>query len=681
MFNKKIILILSILAGTFAWSSTSDAQPGTAYERGLQEIYSGNIDAGLDIWYSAYDNAEEVDSRIGFEFIRIVAENEMRSYYEVATEHYYKALLRGTGTESRVALRQEIKRMSPITGQGITRQWNEWWSNRNTELGTDMRGYWIQQDPTPANTANERLIEHWQRIAQAKNQFTKNNSTIYGTDDRALIYIRYGEPDRTRTGILTLQSANIKSWLENQLSRPATREEVENRPNDPELRDQQLANRLMDEMYRFHQYPEFEIWFYENIYESQQTPIIFLFGTDVRNNRFSLQTSLEDFIPERAFNPERDRGEDEPEFTRAGITPALMLQLLYYEQLAQIDPFFETRLNELQDNILEQGLEAFQGIDLSFRSQSRDLINKRITRAPVEKSTIQNILPKIPLQLHHYRFLSDASEPYLITYIESQPQEAFLIDYHRNREQNIGDTNIQYGTDILDQFPFYELSHSLQTYDEKWNIIESWSASPEVIIQSNPNGEVSRSYFKIDHHIQRHQSASVELLNINPDSRTVTESPFNPALRGWNKFQYRQPKPLSSDTDSLEVADLVLGYFEEGKATDPFSFTLANNQIVPFGKTLMLHFEVYHLDRMENGFTQFELTYRIFPVDKRGHVLRDQTEFVLTLNFTNEESLVTEDLEIETADLTPGLYELLVHITDTVTEQSKERVIRFEVMD
>lgn len=176
-------------------------------------------------------------------------------------------------------------------------------------------------------------------------------------------------------------------------------------------------------------------------------------------------------------------------------------------------------------------------------------------------------------------------------------------------------------------------------------------------------------------------AASVQLNNHDPDSRTIEESPFDPAVRGWNKMQYRQPRPLRSHPDSLEVADLVLGYPDSLGVTEPFLFRVANNQIIPFGETLLLHFEVYHLRRMSNNFTQFELTYRILPVDDDGNVMQDQTEFILTLNFINEEEHVKEDLEIETADLTPGLYQLVVYITDMESEQSRERSIRFEVMD
>jgi hypothetical protein len=75
------------------------------------------------------------------------------------------------------------------------------------------------------------------------------------------------------------------------------------------------------------------------------------------------------------------------------------------------------------------------------------------------------------------------------------------------------------------------------------------------------------------------------------------------------------------------------------------------------------------------------MTYRIFPIDEQGRRKTDQTEFILTVNFINEGSQVTENLEIETAGLNPGLYELEARFTDTVSGQEKRRAIRFEVTD
>ncbi|TVQ65321.1 MAG: GWxTD domain-containing protein [Balneolaceae bacterium] len=682
---KTNILLTVILL--FLSASAGRAQQNNTYERGLEEVRNGNVTRALELWYGAYFDGDVivVDSRIGFEFIRVVTEMELRSWYETATSMYYKALKNGSGNESRAAIRQEIERLRPLTGDGVHRQWLEWWGERRASVGIDMAGFWIQLDPTPAEILNERLIEHWERIADARRQFSKNRSTIFGTDDRSLIYIRYGQPDRRNSGILTLQTLNIMPWLQRQLL-PAGAERMRGEDSDTETAQQdpqtaEVLQRLERAMYDFHRYPEYEIWFYENLIPGNPEPVIFLFGTDVRTDQFRLQTSLDDFIPERAFHPDRDRPQEALEFVRAGITPAIMLQLLYYEQLSAVDPFFRERLNELRERILEQRQDVFAGMDLDFKSESRQLVNSRTIQAPRQRSVYEGLLPKIPMQVHQYRFLDDEGKPYVLTYVESNSTEAFLIDFHRNNGRVNGSGQLIQGTDLLSEFPLYEVRHSVQVYDAFWNLAYSGDEFPQLVLEHNPDEHPSSALFRLPNRNRSFQSASVQLMNFDPGSESVQQTPFPSSVRGWNRLQFRQPQPLVSHSDTLEVADLVLGYPDSRNPTQPFSFRVANDQMIPLGETLLLHFQVYHLTPMENGFTQFELTYRIYPVDDAGNVNREQTEFILTLNFINEEVIVVEDLEIQTADLGVGLYELVVLFTDTESGQSRERLIRFEVTD
>ncbi len=676
---KKCIPVYLFLLCLLLPAVSAFGQAQQPFERGTEQLYRGNYSQALDIWYDAYANSDSVDSRIGIEFMRVAAANSMRSYYETATQVYYRALTDGEGMQSRVAIRQEIERLKPIIGDGIYRQWMNWWDEEDPALGIDMKGFWVQNDPTPANPTNERLIEHWQRISEAKERFNKNESTVYGADERARIYIRYGEPDRMKNGILTLQSFNIRNWLENQLAPDRVNEDRP--PGNMEDADFEIMQRLQNAIYEFHRYPEYEIWFFDQVVEPQTQPVIFLFGTDVRNDQFSLQTSLEDFIPERAFHVENDEDEESLNFTRAGITPALILQLLYYEQLAQVDEFFAQRLNELQTQILDQGIDAFQGMDLAFQTESQQIINQQVNKAPIQQSTYANLIPQIPLHVYQYRLLDDNLDPQILTYVESSAQEAFLIDYNRNEGENLlQQKNIDDGYNVLEEQTYYELNHNLQAYNDSWEVSLNRSDQPSLILTRPTQDQQSTSVFPQPHTGRTFQAVSVELMNYNPNSESLFETPFPPELRGWNKQQYRQPEPLINHPDTLEVSDLVLGFNDPDEVTEPFDFKVANNKLIPFGETLLLHFEVYNLAEQADGFARFEMTYRILPVNDQGKVLTDQTEFVLTLNFTNEEPVAREDLEIETTELNPGLYELRVSILDTESNQTKERKIRFEVV-
>lgn len=673
------LLLLFFVTGSLLGSELLQAQSQTPYQRGLELLYQGQTEQALDIWEDYYENSQRVDSRVGFHFMEVVTAQEVSDRYDSATKMYHKSLSNGVGANSRIALRQEIERLKPIIGDGIFRQWLDWWEDENRKLFSDMSGFWVQLDPTPATEVNERLIEHWQRIASARSQFTRNSSAIYGTDERALIFVRYGSPDRVSRGILTLQDLNVKPWLQRQII-PRERDQVE-QIFEEELSVERQAEILENAVYDFHRYPEYEIWFYDSLSDEVEGTIPFIFGTNVNTQEFQLQSSIDNFIPERAFNPEEHRDEELAEFARYGITPALMLQMLYYEQLVKVDPYFENRLNSMKDVLLEQGMEALHGLDLSMKSESIEIINRRYNHAARQISSFKSRVPEISVGVYQYRFLDEDQNPYLITFLESDPKEAFLIDFNRNRPSDISLEEIENSENTEDLLPNYDLSHSLQFYDQEWNVTQRVKESTPIRLQRNTARDVSYTVYEFPHTERESQSASVQLMNSDEESSPVYKTPYPKELRGLGSKHFRQSEPLKSNPDSLQFADLVLGYQMQENSGSLFSFVVANDQVIPWQETLVLHFEVYNLRMQQNGFSQFELTYRILPVDEQGEVDTEMTEFVLTLNFTSEEARLIEDLEIETADLQPGLYELRVQVRDVNTEQEKSRSTRFEVVN
>ena len=54
--------------------------------------------------------------------------------------------------------------------------------------------FWRRVDPSPLTKANERLIEHYRRVAYARHQYGQG---AFPWDDRGEVYVRFGEPDHT----------------------------------------------------------------------------------------------------------------------------------------------------------------------------------------------------------------------------------------------------------------------------------------------------------------------------------------------------------------------------------------------------------------------------------------------------------------------------------------------------
>ncbi|MDP6039993.1 MAG: GWxTD domain-containing protein, partial [Candidatus Latescibacteria bacterium] len=55
-----------------------------------------------------------------------------------------------------------------------------------------VRRFWASRDPAPLSRANERLIEHYRRVAYALRSFSKGQ---FPWDDRGEVYVRLGDPD------------------------------------------------------------------------------------------------------------------------------------------------------------------------------------------------------------------------------------------------------------------------------------------------------------------------------------------------------------------------------------------------------------------------------------------------------------------------------------------------------
>lgn len=62
------------------------------------------------------------------------------------------------------------------------------------EAGRDaaMRRFWKSRDPAPLTPANERLVEHYRRVAYARALYAQGK---FPWDDRGEVYVRLGQPD------------------------------------------------------------------------------------------------------------------------------------------------------------------------------------------------------------------------------------------------------------------------------------------------------------------------------------------------------------------------------------------------------------------------------------------------------------------------------------------------------
>ena len=296
-------------------TSQTNQQPDF-YEQGIAKRDSGNWQAALDIWLAGYDslNQQKPDARLGVAFIELATQKKAEKYYEQASEIYFWGLSENSVGEYKQKLREEIERTKLLLDKEAYSEWLRLLKKNDFGLSRKINAFWVSKDPMRTTEMNERLIEHWERISYSKENFKNEPTTIYGTDDRGLIFIKYGEPDKKLAGKLGTNQMEIMRWF----------------PSDFLLRQ---------EIQRYNNNAEVEIWTYRGLKKDEAT--VFLFGKKSGFGKYGLRYGVEDFIPDRAFRRSSTR-------TTVGIMPGAFIQLMYYSELFSADGFFMDRFRELE---------------------------------------------------------------------------------------------------------------------------------------------------------------------------------------------------------------------------------------------------------------------------------------------------------------------------------------------
>lgn len=678
--SRYIIPILLILLSSFLTANAQD----TILEKGLEFEKNGEYEEALIYWLDTFIETEYPSPAIGREFARIATEQSLTEYYEFASLVYFYGLSAQTMEETVDELRREVQMMQPIMEKDQFDELISLIEQRDPLVYEKMEQFWNLANPTPGSEHNGRLLEHWERIAYAKENFTRSSYPPFGTDARGAVYVQYGEPDRRFDGILEANRGRVET-VSNLL--------------DPGADQALMADIIMG----MHIRPEYEIWIYGRPTTDMNYNLVQIFG-EMPNGGFRQVQSIDDFIPMRAFSLSISRyaipsltGRQTP--ASINVTPGMIYQYIFYEDLSTIDPFFSQQFSAITsqwesaemaaaatdwDTGQIQGGAEFSrtmgrhsGQQQKLRHQTEMLRN--MIFAPPEFSTYERQLPDIPIDVYQYRLLDEDSRPVFATYIESKPGQAFLNDFAFNEEKMYNHES----EDPQTAFNFYELKHGLQLISDDEQIISQNRMQTDLIIDFEKDYP-SQSVFVIPYvsNLEK-QVFFAELHNSHPDSDPRQHTSFAHSLRGLGKIVLQNPEPLSPDRNQLQVSDLILGYElrQEDRPGTYLPFVVANNREIPQHEALALRFEIYHLQKDEDGFARFQVDYNLQPRSRSFFSRERQDDFSLTLTFETMESRFTENLEIETDNLEPGRFRLDMAFTDLQSGQKVERTIDFEIVE
>lgn len=664
------VLVLLLLNGS--------VQAPDYYEEGVRLAEQGQVAEALATWQQAREGTP--DPRIGIAYLELATEESLTGYYEQATEMYYWGFSGTSVASYREVLADEIERMGPLLEDATLTRWRDLAGEDAAALADEIVGFWKHLDLTPGTEYNERLIEHWERIAHSREHFTRSRREPYGTDDRASVYVRYGEPDLVRSGQIPFDASMAGAWITeiwegNQMMK-----------GTPPSANPEVVDLIVKEVRSFYTFPEYEVWVYRDLRTDRNESTFFFFGSDGDTGGFSRLTQVEGMIPNAAFSMGKRSGRDRGWMASTGeisdkIRAGLILQLMYYQELSTVDIYFGDRMEEIQRRARENlSLGLMQ--EMKTRSFS-DMIEAR-AHSPREESDYAEMMPEIPVTVNQYRLLNEQNRPVLETFVQSYPQTAFLNDYLDNRSDSpvsVEQMSREVRSQAAGALAEYDLSHSVRIFGESYAqndavespaplVLEREKHSPSVL--RVPNGqEGTRQLF------------SAELFNRDTASSFRGEhGPFPADLRGVGTTEVRQPEPLRTEPEQIEMGDLILGFGMNPDSEDRYPFRVTHNHRIPAGEVLAVHVEVYHLQMNPENISDFTLTYEVLEpnpgIIRWLSKYRSNTE--LTLNIQNDSSRYTENLEIKTRDLDTGSYLLRLVATDRATGQSVERELEFEVI-
>lgn len=683
LYAVRLLLWVVGPAIVFPFSVWSQNSSSDWYEEGIVQIDSEQIEEGLASWEEAEERSRVfTDPRIGVEYIQLVAQRKIQSKYKRASELYFWGLERPSPAAAQW-LEEELERLRPLVDRREFREWRRLFKDGSySELGQQVIAFWKRLDPTLDTPYNERLMEHWHRIAYAQDEFERRSSSPYGTDDRGEIYVRLGPPDEIDKGILTLNGSAVHIVMEEVLPRTApssmTLQSSRNDSSDSIGRAQIEAmwsarryyeiNRMRQLTAQSARYPRYEIWIYDRLARHTNENVVFIFGSDGDTGEFGLVRSVEEMMPTSSFR------------TTPGGPPlptSLMLQYSYYHDLVPVDQYFANAFYELESQV-----HSLASVSPRTSRQLKSMNQMRLSQlqlsAPYQRSSEGSELARIDLEVDQYRFMDQQSQPYLLSVVSSRPHRALVLD----QIQRAGSIN-------LDSYTLY---HSALTVADTGATPEVYRIPAGVTLGDGDVEEMepAQTVFKLPYvQAKTGQKFTVELHNTAAyDENEFGDDSYAEIYRGIGEVEEVQPSPLEVEEGQIGLSDVIVGYESEELGIDPESpvqFFVSGDQSIPSERDMMILFEVYNLTGKEENPALFTVN---FEVERRRRgplgwlgISGGKRDVGLTLNEETTGSYSRHELEIETSTFDPGRYTLAMEVEEAATGRTLEHEVRFQIED
>lgn len=689
------LLLLFLNMEAFALQTHGDAKKDD-YQRGMELIEEGRFTEAIDLWIKTKHSLKEQgtgDFRIGVAAVELVTREGLTRFYPVANQFYLQGLEMDEIASVKEHIAREVEMLRPIISEASYNEWRNLLNNNDPAILSRIRGFFERVNPIRTTAINERLFEHWERIEHARRNFTFNSDTVYGTDDRGLIYVKYGEPTRIESGFFNLSVSHIHSVVTETI-----RQQEEARDIDPgfnnelqttsftgwlsdELFQRELARVITDNVFMQRISAEYEIWVYDLKMYNLRRNATFMFGINAQTKRYGLQESPEAFIPISAFRQREMRLGT----YRFNVGP--VIQLTMYNDLKFVDDSFMDIYYDFYDRLMSDQSVITESSSAYLYYRYADELSAIRAAAPENTSDYDRILSEIPISVRQFRFLDDGMNPYDLVFTYSYPHTEVLNDYNYFIEA------------YSEKEPEYHLRHSLIQYDENWNQLAQSHDFPYIIFESDPTGNgfvASSSSFIMP--LGRAENSYLFSSTLYNDAYDATQPQRRPTTRIPIQIlgeSSREITPQSAsnplNAEALEISDVILGYITED---DPslyeqvmIPFHVPDENILLQDAPLNVFFELYNLDLLgSEGMNEYSLEYSIRGAPGGGLFSRlfrrrGARDAAVILNFETRQNTSRHHIEIETTGYPKGDYLLKIALMDSEGTRKIERDIPFSIVE
>lgn len=688
----KATLAVFLAASVAAFPSAHSQNDLGYFEKGLQAETNGDYVKALSIWEESTTEMQEPDFRIAHSYINLVADKKLKQHYVKASEIYKWGLKGAIDSSEEPFLIKELNYIRPIIGNGKYRDIKKAVDNEDSDALRSIAKFWDSIDPTPMTPYNERLLEHWERVKFAKENFMKKNSGEF--DDRGFVYIKFGEPFFNKKGQLNYLSSTVTRLVKEGVETPsfATADQLA-------INSTQRLN-METRVRQYHNYPRYEIWIYGRLNDEPQN-IIYMFGTRDATSSFRKIHSVEDFIPSEAYRThgqnsysfssgsfQQNQGENTREQARVNtlrssqvktpqidFSPALILQLMYYQQFAALDAYFGNSYNEMMNRFVSRSDTRRKGLAREFGTMYGSKLRQIESKAPDQVSVYENKLMDMPGKYYAYRFLDKNNNPSLKLFSVLSLEDAAYYDLLKETNSLQTGGNNRYVVNSG-----YELRNESgeKAYEKTdQNKLQSLNMFSKVL--DIPYQNTSQSVI-ISHEL--HNTGDLG------GSEIAAESTYLKSLKGLSNHRLNMPEPLTGN--QLMMSDLIIGYSysntQQARPALPESlinFTIAHDRVIPQGSELNIFYELYMLSRQsDDGLAEYSFQYSI-KEEKRGFLglgkRSDNQQNSITVNNSVANTRDTNSININTSEYETGNYELFIEITDINSGSTYAKNLTFSI--